>query len=149
MQRYLLIIFTFIATTLTAMNLGYAQQSVQSLPANLTQITAVEGITEYQMPNGLKVLSLPDDSLDTVTVNIVYLVGSRDEGYGEAGMAHLLEHLLFKGTERHPDIKNEFTKRGARWNGTTSYDRTNYYEILTASAEKLRLGDRAGSRSYD
>lgn len=137
MQRYLLIIFTFIATTLTAMNLGYAQQSVQSLPANLTQITAVEGITEYQMPNGLKVLSLPDDSLDTVTVNIVYLVGSRDEGYGEAGMAHLLEHLLFKGTERHPDIKNEFTKRGARWNGTTSYDRTNYYEILTASAENL------------
>lgn len=111
MQRYLLIITTFIVS-LSIMSLGYAQQPRQSLPANLTQITSVEGITEYQMPNGLKVLLLPDDSLDTVTVNIVYLVGSRDEGYGEAGMAHLLEHLLFKGTERHPDIKNEFTKRG-------------------------------------
>jgi len=117
--------------------MGYAQQPIRSLPANLTQIASVEGITEYQMPNGLKVLLLPDDSLDTVTVNIVYLVGSRDEGYGEAGMAHLLEHLLFKGTERHPDIKTEFTKRGARWNGTTSYDRTNYYEVLTASADNL------------
>ena len=136
MRRYLLIITTFIIS-LSIMSLGYAQQPVQSLPANLTQITSVEGITEYQMPNGLKVLLLPDDSLDTVTVNIVYLVGSRDEGYGEAGMAHLLEHLLFKGTERHPDIKNEFTKRGARWNGTTSYDRTNYYEVLTASTENL------------
>ncbi|HNA70259.1 MAG TPA: insulinase family protein, partial [Nitrosomonas sp.] len=130
MWRYLLIITTFIIS-LSIMSLGHAQQPMQSLPANLTQITSVEGITEYQMPNGLKVLLLPDDSLDTVTVNIVYLVGSRDEGYGEAGMAHLLEHLLFKGTERHPDIKNEFTKRGARWNGTTSYDRTNYYEVLT------------------
>lgn len=136
MQRYILIILTFIVT-LCVINMGYAQQPIRSLPANLTQIASVEGITEYQMPNGLKVLLLPDDSLDTVTVNIVYLVGSRDEGYGEAGMAHLLEHLLFKGTERHPDIKTEFTKRGARWNGTTSYDRTNYYEVLTASADNL------------
>ena len=136
MQRYILIILTFIVT-LCVISMGYAQQPIRSLPANLTQIASVEGITEYQMPNGLKVLLLPDDSLDTVTVNIVYLVGSRDEGYGEAGMAHLLEHLLFKGTERHPDIKTEFTKRGARWNGTTSYDRTNYYEVLTASADNL------------
>lgn len=136
MQRYILIILTFIVT-ICVISMGYAQQPIRSLPANLTQIASVEGITEYQMPNGLKVLLLPDDSLDTVTVNIVYLVGSRDEGYGEAGMAHLLEHLLFKGTERHPDIKNEFTKRGARWNGTTSYDRTNYYEVLTASADNL------------
>lgn len=136
MQRYILSIITFIVTLCVA-SMGYAQQPIQSLPANLTQVASVEGITEYQLPNGLKVLFLPDDSLDTVTVNIVYLVGSRDEGYGEAGMAHLLEHLLFKGTERHPDIKNEFTKRGARWNGTTSYDRTNYYEVLTASADNL------------
>lgn len=136
MQRYILSIITFIVTLCVA-SIGYAQQPIQSLPANLTQVASVEGITEYQLPNGLKVLLLPDDSLDTVTVNIVYLVGSRDEGYGEAGMAHLLEHLLFKGTERHPDIKNEFTKRGARWNGTTSYDRTNYYEVLTASADNL------------
>jgi hypothetical protein len=52
-------------------------------------------------------------------VHIVYLVGSRHEGYGEKGMAHLLEHMLFKGSKRHPNLKEEFTRRGARWNGTT------------------------------
>lgn len=137
MPRYLFI-STLLIVSLGFLGISYAQQpQMQALPANLAKITSVEGITEYQMTNGLKVLLLPDNSLDTVTVNIVYLVGSRDEGYGEAGMAHLLEHLLFKGTERHPDIKNEFTKRGARWNGTTSYDRTNYYEVFTANPENL------------
>jgi len=102
-----------------------------------TKVTTVEGISEYRLSNGLKLLLLPDGSLDTITVNVVYLVGSRDEGYGESGMAHLLEHLLFKGTTRHPDIKNEFTARGARWNGTTSVDRTNYFETFTATADNL------------
>lgn len=114
-----------------------AQQPNADLPPGLTKITSVEGISEYQLNNGLRILLIPDNSLDSITVNVVYLVGSRDEGYGEAGMAHLLEHLLFKGTERYSDIKNEFTKRGARWNGTTSYDRTNYFETFTASADNL------------
>ena len=106
-------------------------------PAGLTKFTTVEGISEYRLGNGLKVLLMPDGSLDTITVNVVYLVGSRDEGYGESGMAHLLEHLLFKGTTRHPDVKTEFTAKGARWNGTTSLDRTNYYETFTASPANL------------
>jgi zinc protease len=97
----------------------------------------IEGIAEYRLQNGLRVLLAPDASADTVTVHITYLVGSRHEGYGEKGMAHLLEHMLFKGSRRHPDVKQEFTRRGARWNGTTSYDRTNYFETLPASDENL------------
>ncbi|HET9453083.1 MAG TPA: pitrilysin family protein [Gemmatimonadaceae bacterium] len=102
-----------------------------------TQITSVEGITEYSLPNGLRVLLFPDQSKPTVTVNITYLVGSKHEGYGETGMAHLLEHLVFKGTPKHPKIDEEFQKWGARPNGTTFYDRTNYFETIPASDSGL------------
>src|SRR5688500_132033 len=98
---------------------------------------SIEGVTEYKLDNGLRVLLLPDPGIDTITVHITYLVGSRHEGYGEKGMAHLLEHLLFKGSKRHPNIKEEFTRRGARWNGTTSNDRTNYFETFAATADNL------------
>ena len=71
-------------------------------------------------------------------MNVTYLVGSRHEGYGETGMAHLLEHLVFKGTPDHPDIPQELTEHGARPNGTTWYDRTNYFETFNATEENLR-----------
>jgi len=99
---------------------------------------SVEGITEYRLDNGLRVLLFPDPSKPQVTVSITYFVGSRHESYGETGMAHLLEHLLFKGTPDHPDISQELTERGARPNGTTWYDRTNYYETFPATEDNLR-----------
>jgi zinc protease len=101
-------------------------------------VTSAEGITEYELGNGLRVLLFPDQSKSTITVNITYLVGSRHEGYGESGMAHLLEHMLFKGTPRFPNIPQQLTARGARPNGTTWYDRTNYYETFPASDDNLR-----------
>ncbi len=101
------------------------------------KVVTVEGVTEYRLANGLRFLMVPDTAADTVGVHITYLVGSRHEGYGEKGMAHLLEHLLFKGTPRHPDTKKALHARGARFNGTTSYDRTNYFETLTASDDNL------------
>ena len=101
------------------------------------KVAAVEGVSEYRLANGLRVLLAPDAGAETVTVHVTYLVGSRHEGYGEKGMAHLLEHMLFKGSKTHPDVKQEFTRRGARWNGTTSYDRTNYFETLPATADNL------------
>lgn len=101
------------------------------------KIASVEGITEFQMDNGLKVLLFPDNSAQTITVNITYLVGSRHEGYGEKGMAHLLEHMVFKGTPNHPDIPKELSSHGARPNGTTWYDRTNYFETFNATDENL------------
>lgn len=108
-----------------------------ALPDGVKKIASVEGITEYRLPNGLRVLMFPDPSKETITVNITYLVGSRHEGYGESGMAHLLEHLVFKGTPDHPDVPQELTAHGARPNGTTWYDRTNYFETFAATAENL------------
>ena len=102
-----------------------------------TEITSVEGITEYRLNNGLQVILFPDPSKPTITVNMTYLVGSRHEAYGETGMAHLLEHLVFKGTPRHPNIPQELTERGASPNGTTSMDRTNYFETLPATDANL------------
>jgi zinc protease len=102
-------------------------------------IADIEGVSEYIFDNGFKLLLLPDESQSTVTVNITYLVGSRHEGRGEAGMAHLLEHMLFKGTPKNPDIKGALQQRGAFFNASTWYDRTNYYETLPASHESLRF----------
>lgn len=94
---------------------------------------AIHGVTEYRLDNGLTVLLAPDESRPTMTINLTYRVGSRHEGPGEAGMAHLLEHMLFKGTEKTPDPKKELTRRGIEWNGTTWYDRTNYFGQFNAS----------------
>src|ERR1043166_9703317 len=101
------------------------------------KLTPVEGITEYELPNGLHVLLFPDESKPTITVNITYKVGSRMEGYGESGMAHLLEHMVFKGSTRHPHIPAELSSHGASPNGTTSDDRTNYFETFNATDENL------------
>ncbi len=109
----------------------------QDLPEGVTQGASVEGITEYQLDNGLQILLFPDQSKQQITVNITYLVGSRHEAYGETGMAHLLEHLVFKGTPDHPDIPAELTEHGAFPNGTTWFDRTNYYETFPATEENL------------
>ena len=108
------------------------------------KVTEVEGITEYRLENGVKVLLFPDASKEVVTVNMTVFVGSRHEGYGEAGMAHLLEHMLFKGTPSHPDIPKALKDRGAgrSMNGTTWMDRTNYYETLPATGDNLEFAIR-------
>jgi zinc protease len=106
------------------------------------KVTSVEGITEYRLSNGLRVLLYPDSSRPKVTVNLTVMVGSRHEGYGETGMAHLLEHMVFKGTPTHPDIPGAMKERGAQFNGSTWFDRTNYYETLPASDENLEFALR-------
>ena len=103
----------------------------------VTQVTEVEGITEYSLDNGLRFLLFPDASKPTATVNVTYFVGSRHEAYGETGMAHLLEHLVFQGTPDHPNIDQELTEHGARPNGTTSFDRTNFFETFPSTDENL------------
>ena len=120
-------------TTQTAV----AENSKPQIPPPV-KVTTVEGITEYRLHNGLRVLLFPDPSKQTITVNITYLVGSKHENYGETGMAHLLEHLVFKGTPRHPNIPQELTEHGARPNGTTWVDRTNYFETFNATEENLK-----------
>lgn len=103
-----------------------------------TRVAEVEGVTEYRLSNGCRVLLIPDLSANSVTVNMTVFVGSRHEGYGETGMAHLLEHMLFKGTPKHGDIDKELKEKGVlNMNGTTWYDRTNYFETLPASTPEL------------
>lgn len=126
--------FTAIFSLLLALPTSVAAQQTAT---GLTPVTTVEGISEYRLDNGLRVLLFPDMSKPQTTVAITYMVGSRHEGYGETGMAHLLEHLLFQGTPGHPDITQELSERGAQPNGTTNLDRTNYYEIFPASDENL------------
>src|SRR3954453_3820660 len=118
-----------------AASLMYGQST---LPGGIRKMSSIEGITEYRLENGLTVLLFPDPAKQTITVNMTYLVGSRHEGYGETGMAHLLEHMLFRGTPTHPKIQEEFRKYGASVNGSTDNDRTNYFETFPGSDENLR-----------
>jgi zinc protease len=110
----------------------------QTLPPGVQMVTKVEGITEYSLPNGLHLLLFPDASQPKVTVNIIYLVGSRFEGYGETGMAHLLEHMNFIQTRTRDNIKKEITDHGAQFNGNTDYDRTSYFETVNSTDENLQ-----------
>ena len=112
--------------------------NAQTLPKGVQRVTATQGITEYRLPNGLKVLLFPDPSKPTALVNVTYLVGSRHENYGETGMAHLLEHMLFKGTPKHKNIPQEFSRRGMTLNGITTADYTTYFEQFEASDDNLK-----------
>ena len=99
-------------------------------------------VREYRLPNGLQVLLLQDAERPAMSVNITYRVGSRHEGLGEYGAAHLLEHMLFKpvgpGTPpKYNDAKTSMQALGMRWNGTTSLDRTNYFAHFVTDDGKL------------
>jgi len=111
--------------------------AIAAMPGGVTQGPTVEGITEYTLANGLTVLLFPDPTKPVTTVNVTYKVGSRQENYGETGMAHLLEHMLFKGTPTHGNLLQELGKRGMTFNGSTYFDRTNYFESFPASDENL------------
>ena len=123
---------------IAALLLGAAAAGARTEPPPLQRVQTVEGITEYRLGNGLQLLLVPDSAKPTTTVNLTYRVGSRHESYGETGMAHLLEHLLFKGSPKHPQVWAEFTKRGLRANGTTSFDRTNYFASFAANDDNLK-----------
>src|SRR5688572_14454884 len=126
----------FVVAGFSFLLLGYGTNTKEGGPK---KITTVEGITEYEFPNGLRLLLYPDNSRPKVTVNMTVLVGSRHEGYGETGMAHLLEHMVFKGTPTHPHVPKALQEHGAQWNGTTSSDRTNYFETMPATDENLEI----------
>lgn len=122
----------------TMLSYAQAKKAAPATGGAPVYVGKVENVHEYKMANGMQVLLLPDATQNNVLVNIVYNVGSRHEGYGETGMAHLLEHMLFKGTKRIKDIKKAIADKGAQANGTTWYDRTNYYEILPATDDNLK-----------
>ena len=102
----------------------------------------LNGITEYRLDNGLQILLLPDQSTTNVAVILTVMVGSRHEGYGETGMAHLLEHMQFKGTPTFPKIPKLLQEHGAQYNATTWLDRTMYFEIMPGTDANLEFGLR-------
>jgi zinc protease len=114
--------------------------SVTALADPPVKVASIEGVTEYRLANGARVLLFPEASRPTITINMTVLVGSRHEGYGESGMAHLLEHMVFKGTPYHTNISKALRDHGARFNGSTTNDRTNYYETMPATDENLEFG---------
>lgn len=117
---------------------AYADDVAQTTQdATLQPLTQVEGISEYRLDNGLRIVLAPDASKPNTTVNMTYLVGSRHENYGQTGMAHLLEHMLFRGTPALPNALAEFSRRGLQANGSTSADRTNYYASFSADPDTL------------
>jgi len=127
-----------LALVLLAAASGLGQQSPVQLPSGVAYVTSVEGINEYRLQNGLRILLFADPTKSNITVNVTYLVGSRHEDYGETGMAHLLEHLMFKGSKNHTNIPKELQDHGARPNGTTWMDRTNYFETFQATEDNLK-----------
>ena len=123
---------------LIALTILLAANAAMFAQSDSQKVTEVEGVTEYRLSNNTRVLLIPDAASNSITVNMTVMVGSRHEGYGETGMAHLLEHMLFKGTPKHGDIDKELKEKGVLdMNGTTWYDRTNYYETLPASDENM------------
>ena len=106
------------------------------------KVASIEGITEYRLKNGLKLVLFPDEAASTITVNMTIFVGSRFEGYGETGMAHLLEHMLFKGSKNFPKADQILSQFGGEYNGSTWTDRTNYYETMAANDKNLDLAIR-------
>ncbi|MEQ1827114.1 MAG: pitrilysin family protein [Pirellula sp.] len=134
--RLLMILAVFAGLIPGLVSVAFADNKLPAMSAS------VEGINEYILENGLRLLCCVDKSQPKVTVNCTVFVGSRHEGYGEAGMAHLLEHMLFKGTELHPNIPELLKDRGATFNGTTWLDRTNYYETLNATDDNLEFAIR-------
>ena len=88
--------------------------AAQTLPPGVEKKSSAGGITEYDFPNGLRVLLYPNPASPKITVNVTYLVGSRHEGYGKTGMAHLLEHLDFIETTTGRQIKNEIVAHAKR-----------------------------------
>ncbi len=104
--------------------------------AQLALVRTIDTISEYSLPNGLQVLLLPDATKPVASVNITYRVGSRHESAGETGSAHLLEHMLFKASGKVSNPKQEMGALGMRFNGTTNYDRTNYFASFLSSDDK-------------
>lgn len=122
---------------------GFQALTAAAATPTAAPLREVEGVVEFRLGNGLQVLLIPDASKPTITVNVTYRVGSRMEGYGETGMAHLLEHLMFKTSKLHANVGAELSKRGMQFNGSTNADRTNYFETFPADPAQLSWALRA------
>ncbi|MDH4282311.1 MAG: insulinase family protein, partial [Myxococcales bacterium] len=134
MKRTSIAVLLAVMTTATLSGGGdaAAEQSAAAL-ANLQ-------ISRATLGNGLRVVMNPDHTVPTVAVSVYYDVGSRSEVKGRSGFAHLFEHMMFQGSANVPKGEHFslIINRGGDANGTTSNDRTNYFETLPSN--ELALG---------
>src|SRR5216684_3058612 len=113
-----------------------ARVGCASVAAGFSFVKSLGGIDEYRLDsNGLTVLLVPDHSAPVVTFQVTYQVGSRNEVTGATGATHILEHMMFKGSEGFNDPKGNSIKQflervGGQFNATTSFDRTNYFATI-------------------
>ncbi|MCA1635526.1 MAG: insulinase family protein [Acidobacteria bacterium] len=112
--------------------------------AGVEFVVEEDGVREYRLTNGLKVLLVENRVAPVVTFLVLYRVGSRNEAVGHTGATHLLEHMLFKGTptfnkERRTQIAATLQRIGADYNATTWYDRTNYFETVPSDMLELAV----------
>lgn len=136
-----------ISSLLTAQAMAQAPNSPTGAPSVSRDPTVVAlerlalSIQRARLENGLRVVLNPDPSSPTVAVAVTYDVGSRNEGPGQSGFAHLFEHMMFQGSKnvQKGEHFSLITARGGTLNGTTSADRTNYFEALPASELELAL----------
>lgn len=131
------------ATLILALALTGPAGGLGAAPPSGTQTayvleTTIEGVSAYRWPNGLRALLIPDPTIETITVSTTYFAGSRNESYGQTGIAHLLEHLMFDRTRSHPDVPKELTAHGGQSNAETGADSTMYYETVPARAADLQ-----------
>jgi zinc protease len=133
-----------LATTLAGVGIA------QAAPAKAPALPSVDiPYTKFVLPNGLTLIVHEDHKAPVVAVNIWYHVGSKDEKVGRTGFAHLFEHLMFNGSEHYNDdwFKAMEAAGATKLNGTTWYDRTNYFQNMPTSAVDLTLwmeSDRMG-----
>lgn len=121
---------------------------------SLVQLHELGGIYEYVAPNKMKVILLPDLSTPSLTVAMTYNVGSKEEGRGETGMAHMLEHLLMNGSANFDSLWEEMAKRAVDFNADTWLDRTRFFETFLASDKNLDFAlqveaDRMHTSTFD
>jgi zinc protease len=116
----------------------------EQLPDGVKFVTAADGIEEYRLANGMKVLLVENRVAPVATVLVLYKVGSRNEAVGYTGSTHLLEHMMFKGTPtfnkaNNTQIAATLQKIGADFNATTWYDRTNYFATVPSDQIELAI----------
>src|SRR5450631_1173566 len=124
------------AATLGCALMSPGANAVPASVSGFSYVKSLDGIDEYTLDaNGLQVLVKPDHSAPVVTFQITYRVGSRNEVTGSTGATHILEHLMFKGSENFNDpagnsIKQYLERVGGQYNATTAVDRTNYFATV-------------------
>ncbi len=122
-----------------------AALSAQALGATDSGAAGAGKVADYTLANGLELVVIPDHRASVVTHMIWYKVGSADETPGKSGLAHFLEHLMFKGTAKHPagQFSQVVSRIGGQENAFTSYDYTAFYQRVPSAKLKTVMAFEA------